>query len=189
MHERDLSGQTRTRARVDQLDMHLLERRQRLDDVRRVEAEVVQPLAATLQEAPHTRRRIERLEQLDLGLTGAQQRGAYVLVRDRRLLEQGQSQRVTVEPVCVREPIHDDADVVDSSHHAQSPSAYEGAPHETFSGTMKMPAGGARTRAAGGVTLERDHWITLPEPLCLGNVLRDWLAAGRTEEPLELPPR
>src|SRR5262245_20078919 len=68
-------------------------------------------------------------------------------------------------------------------------SAYEGAPHETFSGTTKMPAGGARTRAAGGVTLERDHWITLPEPLCLGNVLRDWLAAGRTEEPLELLPR
>src|SRR5262247_3895541 len=69
------------------------------------------------------------------------------------------------------------------------PSAYEGAPHETFRGTTKMPAGGARTRAAGGVTLERDHWITLPEPLCLGNVLRDWLAAGRTEEPLELLPR
>src|SRR5262245_47016252 len=121
MHERDLSGQTRTRARVDQLDMHLLERRQRLDDVRRVEAEVVQPLAATLQEAPYTRRRIERLEQLDLGLTGAQQRGAYVLVRDGRLLEEGQSQRVTVEPVGVREPIHDDADMVDSSHPAQSP--------------------------------------------------------------------
>src|SRR2546422_8637749 len=100
---------------------HLLERGQRLDDVRRVEAEMVKSLAVPGQEAPDARRRIQRLEQLDLALARAEQGRPYVLVRDRRLLEERQPERVAVEAIRVRQPIHHDADVVNASHHARSP--------------------------------------------------------------------
>src|SRR5215468_4205860 len=73
------------------------------------------------------------------------------------------------------------------------PSAYEERTTRDSNGTMAMTAGRPRTRAAGGVTLERDHPITVPEPIGLRNVLRHaaarLLAGGGAEEPLELLPR
>src|SRR2546425_6207703 len=93
MDERDLSGEPGARRRIEQLDTHLLERGQRLDDVRCVEAEVVESLAVPGQVAPDARRRIQWLEQLDLALAGSEQRGPYVLVRDCRLLDERQPQR------------------------------------------------------------------------------------------------
>src|SRR5437867_11408338 len=118
MDERDLSGEPRSWGRVEQLDAHLLERCQRLDDVLRVEAEVVEPFAVPGQKAPDARRRVQRLEELDLGLAGAEQRGPHVLIRDRRLGDERQPQRVTVEAIRLRQPVHDNADVVNPSHHA-----------------------------------------------------------------------
>src|SRR5262249_59388241 len=86
MHECDLAGEPRARRGIEQLDAHLLERGQRLDDVRCIEAEVMESLAPARQEPPDTRRWIERLEKLDLALAGSEQRRAHVLVGERRLL-------------------------------------------------------------------------------------------------------
>src|SRR4029453_3346204 len=101
MDERALAGEPRPWRLVEQLDAHLLERGQRLDDVRGVEAEVMESFSAPRQEAPDARRRLQRLEQLDLALARAEQRRAHVLVGDRRFLDERQPQGVAVEVVGV----------------------------------------------------------------------------------------
>ncbi len=78
----------------------------------------MESLAPSRQEPADPRRRIQRLEQLDLALAGSEQRRAHVLVGDRRLLDEREPQGAAVEAVGVLEPIHDDADVVNASHHA-----------------------------------------------------------------------
>src|SRR5207244_641677 len=120
MHERDPAGEPGPRCRVEQLDLSLPQRGQRLGDVRGVEAQMVEPLAALGQEASDARRVVERLDQLDLALAGREQRGAYALVGQRRLLDQRQPQGVAVEAIGVLQTLHDDANVVNPSHHAQS---------------------------------------------------------------------
>src|SRR5438445_3828493 len=121
MDERDLSGQPGPRGLVEQLDAHLLERGQRLDDVGGVEAEMVESLTAPGQEAPDPRRRLQRLEQLDLALARLKQGRTHVLVGDRRLLDEREPQRVAVKSVGLFQPSHDDADVVNASYPASCP--------------------------------------------------------------------
>src|SRR5262249_60245598 len=85
------------------------------------------------------RRWLGGLGARDLALAGPEQRRAPVLVGDRRLLDERQTQRVAVEPIRVLEPIHDDADVVNASHHALPPQRMNGA-------TLQEDASRIRTR-------------------------------------------
>src|SRR2546427_12320687 len=57
VQERDLTGEPGPGRRVDQLDVRFLQGPERRVDVRRVEAEVVEPLAAAGEEAADARRR------------------------------------------------------------------------------------------------------------------------------------
>ncbi len=56
-------------------------------------------------------------EQLDLAITGGEERGPHSLVADLRLPEQREPERVAPEPVGLRERFHDDAHVVDLPNH------------------------------------------------------------------------
>src|SRR5207249_4792268 len=88
-------------------------------DVGRLEAEMMEALAAPREEAPDARGRVERLEQLDLRVAGGEHRGAHALVGERLFLEQRQAEHVAIKPVGVREPLHHDADVMNPSHHVR----------------------------------------------------------------------
>ena len=116
VQERDLSGQSGPRRGVEQLHAALLERRQRLADVGRFEAEMVESLAAPGQETAHRRGRPQGLEQLDLAVAGCQQGRPHSLVGDLGLTDERQPQHVAVEPVRLGQTIHDDSDVMDPSH-------------------------------------------------------------------------
>ena len=117
MQERDAAGDPLARRGVDQLGTTILQAHERGADVRRLEAQMVQPLPASGEEAADPRRRVERLEELDLRVAGGEQGGAHPLRGDRLFLEQRQSEHVAIEPVGVRQALHDDADVMDASHH------------------------------------------------------------------------
>ena len=103
--------------RVEQSHALLLQVVQHAPDVGRVEADVMETLAAPREEAPDAVRGIQGLEELDLAVAGAEERGADALVADLRLGEQREAQGVAVEAVRVGEPVHHDSDVMDPSHH------------------------------------------------------------------------
>src|SRR2546425_7559597 len=90
---------------------------QRAGDVRRLEAHVVQPLAALGEEAAHRRGRAQRLQQLDLAVAGGEQRGLHTLLGDLRLAQQGQSEHVAIERVRIGETLHHDSNVMNPSNH------------------------------------------------------------------------
>ena len=117
MQEADLAGQASPRCGVEELDTALLQMGQRVRHVRRLEAHVVQPLAALGEEAAHRRRRAQRLQQLDLAVAGGEQRGLHTLLGDLRLPQQGQSEHVAIERVRIGETLHHDSHVMNPSNH------------------------------------------------------------------------
>ena len=117
MQEADLPGQAGARLAVDHRHPPRLQIGQRGGDVRRLEAEVMQSLAALGEEAAHRRGRPQRLQQLDLALAGRQQRGPHALLGDLRLAHQGQAEDVPIEPVGVAQTLHHDSDVMNPPHH------------------------------------------------------------------------
>ncbi len=86
-------------------------------DVGRLEAEVVQPFAALLEELGDAAVRIHGLEQLDLAAPDRQQRGLHALVLDRRLRRDPKPQEVAPEAEAVLEAADDETDVVDAREH------------------------------------------------------------------------
>src|SRR5438309_352167 len=82
------SAVARRRPAVDQLHVPRGERGQRRIDVGRVQAQVMETLAALGEEARGARRRVQRLEQLDLRVAAGEKRRAHPLVGDDGLLEE-----------------------------------------------------------------------------------------------------
>src|SRR5204863_8064339 len=112
VQEGDATGQAVARRGVDELDATILEADEGAADIGCLEAEVMQPLAASREKASDAGGGIERLEQLDLCIAGRQQRRADTLRRDRLFLQQRQAEHVAIEPIGVRQPPHRDADVM-----------------------------------------------------------------------------
>src|SRR6266545_793420 len=87
MQERDATREPGARHGVQQLDAPVLEARQHpVDDG--LEAQVVKTLSTLGQETPHPVGGVERLEQLDLRLSGREQGRTHPLVDDRRFLDE-----------------------------------------------------------------------------------------------------
>src|SRR5205823_4370786 len=117
MQESDLPGEARTRYGVDQLRAPFLRRGQVRRDVRRVEADVMQPLAVAREKSPDAALRIQWLEQLDFAIPGREQRGAHALVRQLGFLDERKPEDVAVEPISVRQPRDRNAHVMDRPDH------------------------------------------------------------------------
>jgi hypothetical protein len=117
MQERDLAREARARCFIEELDPPLLERLQLAGHVGRLEAQVMQALAALVEEPAHARRWRQRLQQLDLRIARCQQGRAHTLVGKLGFLQQRQAEHVTIEPVRLLEAPHHDADVMNPSHH------------------------------------------------------------------------
>jgi len=90
-----------------------------ISHARRVEAEVVQTLAALGEKATDGVLGVERLQQLDLGVPRAEQRGAHALIGHLGLAQQRQAERALVERVRVPQPLHHDPDVMNPEHHGR----------------------------------------------------------------------
>jgi len=105
---------------VDELYPLLFEFCQLRVNIRRLEADVVQPLAFTFEEFADGRVRRKRLKQLDLALTDREKRGLDALVFDLGLSVDVELQRVTVELERLVEGVDGDADVVDLLDHLGS---------------------------------------------------------------------
>src|SRR5712692_251835 len=116
----DAPGQPLARRLVDQGDTPRLEAREIALDIGRLEAHVMEPFAALGEEAGHPALRARGLEELDLAVAGRQQRRPHALVRDLRLAQEGQPERVAPEAIRPREALDHDADVVDLLDHALS---------------------------------------------------------------------
>ena len=78
---------------------------------------MVEPLPAPGEEAAHRRGRAQRFEQLDLAVTGGEQRGLHALLGDLGLAQQRQAEDVAIEHVRVGETLHHDSDVMNPSYH------------------------------------------------------------------------
>src|SRR5207247_4562768 len=95
----------------------------------------------------------ERREQLDLAVTGRQERGAHALIPDQRLLHERQTEGVAVEPIRLCEVPDHDAHVMNPSHHARSLLIEADGGHA-----------GPDPERALAVRLGRDHQPTYPTP-------------------------
>ena len=120
MKKADLPGQARARRGVEQVDAAVLEHDQRGADVGRLEAQVMQALAASGQEASDRRRRAQRLQQLDLAVAGGEQRGAHALIHELGLPHERQPENVAVEGVGFGQTLHHDSDVMNPSYHSST---------------------------------------------------------------------
>ena len=92
-------------------------------DVGRLEADVMQPLAATGQELGDAAGLVDGLEQLDLAAPDRQERRAHALIANRRLLGDPETEEVLPEREPLLETPHDEADVMDAAEHVQNPYA------------------------------------------------------------------
>src|SRR5262249_44866978 len=85
------------------------------------ETDVMQPLAAPLEELGHAAIAVDGLEQLDLALPNGEQRGLDPLVLDYGHLVDLESERVAIKAVRLLEIPHDDANVMDLAQHVIAP--------------------------------------------------------------------
>ena len=99
MQKGDAPGQSLARRGVEQRDALAPERGEILIHARGPEAEVVQPLTPLGEEARDSGIGARRLEELDLAVTGGEQRGAHALVGDLRLADERQTERVAPEAI------------------------------------------------------------------------------------------
>src|SRR5215470_20413360 len=101
MQERDTARQPVAGYRIDELRAAPLEAGERVGDVRRLEAEMMQSLTSPFEKSPDAGARVDRLQELDLGVAGPEERRPHPLIGDRLLLQQGQAEHVTVEAIGV----------------------------------------------------------------------------------------
>src|SRR5437762_1010656 len=113
----DHAGEPRPRRLIDQRQPGAACSAELGRDVRRLEADVVQSLAATFEELGDAARRVDRLEELDLAPPDGQKRRPHALVAHRRLLRDAEAERIPPEGEPVLETAHDQADVVDARQH------------------------------------------------------------------------
>ena len=106
-----MSGNPAPRARVELAS-----------DVRGLEADVVQSLAALLEELCHAARGVDGFEELDLAAPDRQQGRLHALVRDRGLLRHLQPERVLPEGEPVLQAAHHEPDVMDAGEHRSAVS-------------------------------------------------------------------
>ena len=121
MEEGDPTGQTRTGRGVEQGHLSRREVAEGGRNVGDIEADVMEPLAASGQEAAHPVVEVDGLEQLDLALAGGEQRRPDALVGELGLLDHGQPERVAIERVGIGQPFHHDPDMMNASYHGESP--------------------------------------------------------------------
>src|SRR3990172_2606768 len=124
VQEADHPRQPLPRLLVDELHALRLQPLQLRADVRRLEADVVQPFPLALQEPPHRRLRRKRLQQLDLALADGEERGPHALLPHRRRGVHRQPQRLAVEPERLVQAMHRNADVMDLLDHIPSLSRH-----------------------------------------------------------------
>src|SRR5207237_10186953 len=86
-------------------------------DVVGFETEVVHSFAALLEEARDRPLRVDRLEELDLGMADAEERRTYPLIAHLGRLVDLEAESVAVEAVRVLEAANHDAHVVDPLQH------------------------------------------------------------------------
>src|SRR5918996_4693079 len=117
VQEADLAGQPCARHAIEHRHAAPGELRQRGADIVCLEAQVVQALATPGQEATDGCVRPQRLQQLELALSGGQQRGPHALVGDLGLAHEWQPEDATIERVRLFQVLHHDPDVMNPPHH------------------------------------------------------------------------
>src|SRR5262245_18103550 len=117
MKEADHAGEPRPRRLVDQRQPGAPRALELRADVRGLEADVMEALAAALEELRHAARGVDRLEELDLAPPDREERRAHALVADGRLLRYPEPQRVLPEGEPVLEAANDEPDVVNARQH------------------------------------------------------------------------
>src|SRR5439155_1393142 len=120
VEEADHAREAWPRRLVDEREALRARRRQLRLDAGRLEADVVEPLAAPVEEPGDAALGIDRLEQLDLAPPDGQEGRAHALIAHRGLPGDAEPEHVLPEGEAVLEAAHDEAHVVDAGQHAIS---------------------------------------------------------------------